>query len=160
MSLRVLEAVTDADWSQGLSVLERVYVGEGHSEPARAQEFYRREVLEREGTFLVAVMDDRVLGAVLLLNADSSLRQVAQADEREFRVLAVLPETRGSGVGRALVEACIERVRGAHGLVLWTRPVMVAAQRLYERVGFVRVPERDTEDPRGFARLVYRIQLA
>ena len=160
MSLIVKEAATDDQWSQGMRVLERVYVGEGHSEPARAQQFYRRDVLEREGTFLVTVMNGRVIGAVLLLNAGSTMRQVARAGEREFRVLAVLPEARGAGAGKALVEACIERVRGADGLVLWTRPVMLAAQRLYERIGFVRVPERDTEDPRGVTRLVYGLQFA
>ncbi len=160
MSFSVREAATDDDWSQDLEVLARVYVGEGHSEPSRAQLFYRRDVLEREGTFLVAVMSGHVIGAVLLLNADSTMRQVALADEREFRVLAVLPAARGAGAGKALVEACIERVGDADGLVLWTRPVMLAAQRLYDRLGFMRAPDRDAADPRGFTRLVYRIQLA
>jgi hypothetical protein len=32
---------------------------------------------------------------------------------------------------------------------------MHAAHRLYERLGFVRAPERDVADPRGFTRLVY-----
>jgi ribosomal protein S18 acetylase RimI-like enzyme len=29
-------------------------------------------------------------------------------------------------------------------MVLWTQPTMRAAQRLYERMGFERMPERDT----------------
>jgi ribosomal protein S18 acetylase RimI-like enzyme len=81
--------------------------------------------------------------------------------ECEFRLLAVSTAARGQGVGQALVHACIERsiADGAQALVLWTQPTMLAAQRLYERLGFVRATERDHADPRGFMRMVYRLVL-
>jgi ribosomal protein S18 acetylase RimI-like enzyme len=55
-------------------------------------------------------------------------------------ILAVAPEHRGRGVGRSLTESCVERARRdeAPSLGLGTRPVMAAAQRLYERMGFGR----------------------
>jgi ribosomal protein S18 acetylase RimI-like enzyme len=58
-------------------------------------------------------------------------------------IIAVLPEHRGHGVGRLLVEACVDRARrdGAPSIGLGTRPVMEAARRLYERVGFRRRPD-------------------
>ena len=36
---------------------------------------------------------------------------------------------------------------------------MTSAQRLYERMGFERRPDRDTPDPRGFQRLVYALEV-
>jgi GNAT superfamily N-acetyltransferase len=62
-----------------------------------------------------------------------------------FRALAVLPDARGAGVGRALVEHCLRRGRdvGAPTLGIHTIDLLADAVRLYERVGFVRCPEFD-----------------
>ena len=159
--LTIRTAISDLQWQHGLAVLHQVYVGEGHSPADKAAQTFRREALEPEGIFLVAERGDAVLGAMILLQPGSALHQLARTGEREFRLLAVHPDARGTGVGEALVRACIGQCKadGANALVLWTRPVMVAAQRLYERIGFLRVPERDEEDPRGFTRLVYRSEL-
>lgn len=161
MSFTIRTAITENDWQQGLAVLHHVYVGEGHSPAERAAQTFRREVLEPEGAFLVAMKDKNCLGATILLHERSALGQIAQPGEREFRLLAVDGDARGGGVGEALVRECIERrkAQGAQALVLWTRPVMTAAQRLYERLGFARVTERDEQDQRGFTRMVYRLEL-
>ena len=154
----IREARSDTDWQQGCAILHRVYVGEGYTDAERAAQFQRRERLEGEGVFLLALGDDgAVNGAVLFLNENSTLRQIAQHGEREFRMLAVHPNARGEGVGEALVRECIRRAEAeqATGLVLWTQPTMLAAHRLYQRLGFVRDAERDVADPRGFLRLVY-----
>ncbi len=60
-------------------------------------------------------------------------------------MLAVSPDAQGRGVGRALVEACIERARrdGKARLSLLTTANMAPAHRLYERLGFRRTPESD-----------------
>ena len=60
-------------------------------------------------------------------------------------MLAVAPAARGRGVGEALATWCVDRARadGCHAVVLSTLPVMHAAHRLYQRLGFVRTPERD-----------------
>jgi GNAT superfamily N-acetyltransferase len=62
-----------------------------------------------------------------------------------FRALAVHPGARGAGIGRALVERCLERARevGAPVLGLHTIALLTDAVRLYERLGFVRCPEFD-----------------
>ena len=62
-----------------------------------------------------------------------------------MRMLAVDPSAQGAGAGRALVEGCIEVSRG-HGLrclSLHTHVVFARARALYERMGFVRTPDRD-----------------
>lgn len=62
-----------------------------------------------------------------------------------FRALVVHPAARGRGVGRSLVERCLERSRelGAATLGIHTVALLRDAIRLYERLGFVRCPEFD-----------------
>lgn len=71
--------------------------------------------------------------------------------EAGFRALAVDPEARGRGVGRALATECVERARdsGRRGVAILTRPSMTAAHRLYESLGFVRERSRDWEFAAG-----------
>ena len=101
-------------------------------------------------TLLVAFDDgaeeaDDLLGTVVYAAPGSPWQDLARGEEAEFRMLATGFAARGRGVGEALVRACAERAKlaGAPRLVLSTGPEMFAAHRLYERLGFVRVPERD-----------------
>jgi ribosomal protein S18 acetylase RimI-like enzyme len=158
MTPLVRNATTDGDWEQATLLMQQVYVGGGYTAAVNASDLMTRKNLEPAGQLLVAVDDaDVVLGAVLLLHPVSDLRQLAGAEEREFRLLAVDDKARGKGVGEQLVQACLDRAfaAGAQAVVLWTQPSMYSAHRLYERMGFRRAPERDHEDPRGFTRLVY-----
>lgn len=88
-----------------------------------------------------------VLGGVTYVPGPGPLAESEGPDEAGFRMLAVDPATQGSGVGRALVEACVARARaaGKRRLVLLTLPAMTAAHRLYERLGFTRDPANDWE---------------
>jgi GNAT superfamily N-acetyltransferase len=62
-----------------------------------------------------------------------------------LRALGVAPSARGLGIGRALVEACLERAEAADAAVLClhTAEFMTAAVALYERMGFGRDPAYD-----------------
>jgi GNAT superfamily N-acetyltransferase len=100
---------------------------------------------------IVALDDAGIVGSVLLF--PPAIQAYAFSRERgawpELRLLAVAPEARGKGVGEALVNECIRRARaiGAHELGLHTSRSMRSAMRLYERMGFVRAPERDFHPP-------------
>jgi ribosomal protein S18 acetylase RimI-like enzyme len=65
------------------------------------------------------------------------------------------------GIGRALTRFCERRARvaGWEGIVLWSRPAQIEAHRLYESLGYLRVPERDSVDETGQSRLVFRLEL-
>jgi [ribosomal protein S18]-alanine N-acetyltransferase len=65
-------------------------------------------------------------------------------DQSELGNVAVRPEARGRGIGGALVDAVVERVkeRGAHELFLEVRESNEAAQRVYRERGFVAVGRR------------------
>lgn len=60
----------------------------------------------------------------------------------ELRKMYFMPALRGLGAGRALIEACLGAARSAgfRRCYLETLGGMDAAQRLYERSGFTRIP--------------------
>jgi ribosomal protein S18 acetylase RimI-like enzyme len=95
---------------------------------------------------LVAVEGDTLLGGVTYVPSGGPMADIARPGEAEIRMLAVAREARGRGAGEALVRTCVDRARatpGCTGLVLSTQRAMHAAHRIYERLGFVRTPQRD-----------------
>ena len=118
-----------------------------------------------DGTVLVAVAgqdDSRILGTVMLQYWPHGGQVVTGPDEAEIRALAVIPEAQGQGTGNALLRAVIERAaqRGIRYLVLLTQPEMLAAQHLYRRAGFRRLPDRDWSPAPGMPLLAYGLALA
>ncbi|NHC44811.1 GNAT family N-acetyltransferase [Motilibacter sp. K478] len=112
-----------------------------------------------QAQLLVAVdpASDEPLGTVTFCLPGGPWAEISRAGEAEFRMLAVAPEARGRGAGRALVEECLRRAAaaGAHRLVLSTQPASVVAHRLYDRLGFTRMPERDWSPAPGVDLLAY-----
>ncbi len=107
-----------------------------------------RRTAERAATaeVLVAVdAKDVLLGSVTYVPGPGPQASIAVEGEAEFRTLVVDPATQGRGVGRALVRWCVDRARadGRDRVVLSTMPWMRVAHGLYERIGFVRTPDRD-----------------
>ena len=117
------------------------------------------------GTQIVALDDDRVVGAVLLYPAGASIEKPGGTTLTltwpEVRLLAVAPSARGRGVGGALMNECIQRARsaGSTALTLHTTDLMQAAMRLYERLGFERAQELDLVPAPGIIAKGYRLDL-
>ena len=111
---------------------------------------------------LVARRGEQVVGGVTYVPGPGPYAQLIDRDEAEVRMLVVDPEAQGQGVGAALMQACVERARaaGKRNLVLGTMPAMVAAHRLYARLGFVRTPERDQQLDSGPCLVSYSMALA
>jgi ribosomal protein S18 acetylase RimI-like enzyme len=115
------------------------------------------------GDVLVATgPGDEVLGSVLFVLPGSRYAELSQPGEAEFRMLAVDPAAQGRGVGQALVEACITRARArqASAIVICVRDFSAAAQRLYQRLGFVRRPELDWKPLETVQLLALRLDLS
>lgn len=106
---------------------------------------------------LVAERDGRIVGTVTRYPDWRG----AQQDASAVRVLAVPPDERGSGVGRALMEQCIERARdeGKDRLVLAVTPEMEEARDLYDKLGFERDRALDHEPAPGVKANGYSLRL-
>ncbi|MGW6277372.1 GNAT family N-acetyltransferase [Kribbella sp. NPDC055071] len=93
----------------------------------------------------VAADSSGLLGTVTYCPPGSVYREIGLDDEGEFRMLGVAGRARGLGIGTALSVQCIDRTRelGLGRVVLCSAVYMKTAHRMYERLGFTRLPERD-----------------
>ncbi|MEO5745419.1 MAG: GNAT family N-acetyltransferase [Terracoccus sp.] len=143
------------------------YVGDGLLSAATDSPYLGvlRDVADRAANAEVLVCVDgggAVLGGVTFVDGPGPYADVARLHEAEFRTLAVAGTARGRGAGEALVQACISRacaIEGCSRLMISTQPSMAAAQRLYERLGFVRMPERDWMPVPHITLLTYGLEL-
>lgn len=115
---------------------------------------------ERAELLVAADAEGALLGTVTVCAPGSELGEVSRPGELEFRMLGVAPEARGHGIGRTLVRAVIDRADeiGALRVVLCSLETMRAAHRLYERLGFVRLPERDWYPEPDVALLAFALE--
>jgi GNAT superfamily N-acetyltransferase len=88
----------------------------------------------RERAWL-AMVDGQRVGCVFCVRKDKTTAQL--------RILLVTPDGRGHGLGRRLVQECIDfaRAAGYRRLVLWTNNPLAAARHLYLDAGFALVDE-------------------
>jgi len=138
------------------------YVADGYLSPQSTYAPMLRALgADGRSLVLVAVRDGRILGTVMLQGGPAPAETVAGPGEAEIRALAVVPEVRGSGLGRALLTSVIDRAAadGVRRLVLLTQPDMKAAHHLYETAGFTRLPERDWSPEPGVTLLAYALDL-
>jgi predicted N-acetyltransferase YhbS len=128
------------------------YVDEGkggRTLPYSAADFFETA---RRGRVLVVERDGALVGVIALSAPGAPGQAVAQAGEAELSRLAVSAAARQEGIGRALVKRC-------HELAHWSRRYQTAAHRLYESLGYQRLPERDRADDSGHERLVFRREI-
>jgi ribosomal protein S18 acetylase RimI-like enzyme len=153
-----VESARPEDFDRIAELTVAVYVQGG-----LASEGYAPELADvagrasRSDLLVVRDADDRVVGSVALV-LDGDFGEVTASDEEAaFRMLVVDPRTRGQGIGELLVTTCLDRARaaGKKRMVLSTDPRMTAAHRIYERLGFSRLPERDWSPMSGIDLLVY-----
>lgn len=110
-----------------------------------------------DAELMVAEDDGQIVGSVTIFTGWRG----AQEGAAGVRLLAVPPEHRGSGVGRALMEACVDRARktGKRRLVMTTTQEMAVLRELTERMGFVRDSGLDHQPAPGVRFQGYALDL-
>ena len=139
-----LEATPEADAALE-ALLYETYVRGGFTDAILASTLLAAAVRARGDVLAARDRTDSLLGTVTLVPPGSPARRFATAEELELHLLAVKPDARRRGIGEALVRDALRRAQasGARGVVLWTQPMMDAAQRLYRRCGFERDASAD-----------------
>jgi len=107
-----------------------------------------REVATRARAHEVWVAEDIATGAILGTVATPRpggwISELGKTGELDFRLLAVAPAARGRGIGELLTRhvLTLARERGLGRVVMNSGPEMLGAHRLYDRMGFTRLPDR------------------
>ncbi len=93
-----------------------------------------RRILQPGGVILLARQNDEIVGTAALIKADDARFELSK--------MAVTRQRRGSGIGRALLRAIIDRFNqiGAKTLFLESNSVLTPALALYESHGFRHAP--------------------
>lgn len=138
------------------------YVSDGLVGPDYAEVLRDAAPRASSATLLVAVQDGALVGTVTFALAGTPYAERCGDGEAEVRMLATTKDARGKGVGTALTRRCVALATeaGCSAVRLSTQPEMVGAHRIYERLGFVRTPERDWSPVPGVDLLTYVLTLA
>lgn len=83
-----------------------------------------------ENAWIAELDSGERVGCVFLIRKSATVAKL--------RVLIVDPRARGLGVGKALVQACIDfaREKNYRKITLWTNSILTAARGIYEKTGF------------------------
>jgi len=123
-----------------------------------------RDVGTRSGEADVLVAVDAagtLMGGVTYVRGTGRYAEFDSEDEASIRMLAVSPDAQRGGVGRRLVQDCIDRATaaGKARIMLHTTEAMHTAQALYGSLGFERAPGRDRMVQPSMRLIAYVLEL-
>ena len=101
------------------------------------------QIIDAGGRIFIALKDGEPVGCVALLAMSDGGFEVAK--------MTVADAARGHGLGRRLMERCVQagREAGATRLYLESNSSLAPALALYRAAGFVDLPPRDTPSARA-----------
>lgn len=84
----------------------------------------------------IAERDGERIGSIMVVDAGDNVAQL--------RLLLVEPKFRGKGVGKRLIDECINfsRQSGYRKIKLWTQSILKEARHLYQKAGFKLIEEK------------------
>lgn len=93
-----------------------------------------RSILAEGGSIFIAVTEGEVIGTAAVVPIDERVVEIVK--------LTVASHARGQGLGRRLVNACVQRARdaGAERIALVSSSLLHDALALYESMGFEHRP--------------------
>ncbi len=135
--------------------------------PSGAWQAYLEDILNVRSRLavaelIVAEINSKLVGTVTLyLNISHPSETGWPEGWAGIRLLAVDPRYRRQGIGRVLMDECVRRCRdqGIATIGLHTTKIMDVAHRMYEHMGFTRVPEFDFHPASGVVVTAYRLDV-
>ena len=132
--------------------------------PADRWDWYRNDIIDissrmEDSELIIAEVRNKIAGAVTLFPQGSN--NGWPAGWAGIRLLAVHPDYRGRGIGRALMEECIRRCRerGTKTIGLHTTELMKVSRAMCERIGFERISKFDFHPASDTIVFAYRLEL-
>lgn len=155
------------EMDEAAAVLGAAYGEYAASMPPELWEGYRADIVDvrsrlYESELVVAEHEGNLVGTVTFYPPGGRNGRSYWPEEwAGIRLVAVHPDFRGKGIGRALTEECIIRARaiGAPTVGLRTSSIMSVAMALYKRMGFVRMPESDFRPSLSIVAEAFRLDL-
>lgn len=144
-----IRRVTAADYDDVRRITRDAYIHAGYFDnPDHPYVQVLADVEHRAEHAEVWVREEEgaVVGSFAITFEGQRYTDIAIAGELEFRMLAVDPAVQRGGIGRQMVQWIIDYARSLEGIdavSLTSGSDMVRAHRLYESLGFERVPSRD-----------------
>ncbi|UQD56952.1 GNAT family N-acetyltransferase [Flavobacterium sp. K5-23] len=94
----------------------------------------QEEIIDKGGMIFYAKYHDKIVGTVALINIDKNLFELSK--------MAVTDDVQGLGIGKKLLQHCIEAAekQKIKTLLLYSNRSLVPAIHLYHKFGFVEVP--------------------
>lgn len=129
---------------------------DGFPKPDEQPNYYKMlanvgELTSKPDTELLVApsVDDRIRGAVVYFSDmkyyGSGGTATQERNSAGFRLLAVDPSKRGDGIGKLLVNECIQKARTKNlsQVIIHTTKAMQTAWKMYEKIGFMRSEDLD-----------------
>jgi putative acetyltransferase len=88
---------------------------------------------KQNAIYFVIENDSKIIGGAGIMQLKNEERKICELQKMYF-----LPEARNFGLGKKTIELCLEKAAafGFESCYLETMPNMLAAQKLYQKVGF------------------------
>lgn len=92
------------------------------------------EIIDKGGMIFYAQYNNIIVGTISLLKIDDSTFELSK--------MAVSDGNQGLGIGRKLIEHCLNvaKEKGIQKLILYSNRKLLPAIHLYERYGFIEIP--------------------
>ena len=135
--------------------------------PSEAWQAYLEDILNVRSRLTLAelIVDElnsKLVGTVTLYLKNSHPSETRWPEGwASIRLLAVHPKYRRQGISHVLMDECIRRCRerGISTIGLRTTEIMDIARRMYERMGFTRIPEFDFHPSQEVVIAAYHLNL-
>ena len=109
------------------------------------------EIIDKGGMIFYAKYNDKIIGTVSLLKIDDITFELTK--------MAVSDGNQGLGIGRKLLEHCLNKAKenGIQKLILYSNRKLLPAIHLYESFGFSEIPVEEGVYERADIKMEKRI---